>query len=82
MNSLYAVLGFGCVAFISFGLGVADALGPPLNVTLDWLKEEIDTKATNGGSGSCPSGDIQLPCSWQYEAISFSGAKYPGFSLR
>jgi hypothetical protein len=75
MNRLYSGLGFGCVAFLSFGLGVAGAHGPSLNATLDWLKEEINTRATNGGSGSCPSGDIPLPCSWQYEAMSFSGCE-------
>jgi hypothetical protein len=62
-------------AALVFVIGVADAHGQPLNVTLDWLKEEINTKATNGGSGSCPGGDIPLPCSWQYEAISFSGCE-------
>jgi hypothetical protein len=70
----YAVLIFASLSFLSFGLGIADAHGPSLNETLDWLKGEINTKASNGDSGACLSvGIFALPCSWHYEATGLSG---------
>jgi len=73
---LYAVLGFAFVAFISFALGVVDAYGPPLNETLGWLQEQMNTKATNGGNGSCAgTGTLASPCTWQYQATRFSGCE-------
>jgi hypothetical protein len=74
LNRSHAVLIFASLASLSFGLGIGRARGPSLNETLEWLKEEINTKATNGGSGACVSGGIfALPCSWHYEATGPSG---------
>jgi hypothetical protein len=76
MIRLFAALGFAFVAFISFALGVADAYGPPLNETLDWLQEQINTRATNGGNGSCASsGTLASPCTWRYQTTKFSGCE-------
>ena len=76
MNRPCAVLAFGFLASGSLGLGIADARGPSLNQTLDWLQAEINTKATNGGSGDCVSGGaFASPCFWRYEAIGLSGCQ-------
>ena len=76
MNRLYGVFGAALVGFITFGLSVIEAHNPSLNETLAWLKQEINTRATNGGNGSCASGGtFALPCSWRYEAINFSGCE-------
>jgi hypothetical protein len=76
MNRPFIAPALGFLASISFGLGIAGAHGPSLNATLDWLKQEINAKATNGGSGSCASvGVFAPPCSWRYEAMDLSGCE-------
>jgi hypothetical protein len=74
VNRPCAVLAFGFLA--SLPPAVAEAHGPSLHETLDWLKTEINTKATNGGSGACVSGGIfASPCMWRYEATGLSGCE-------
>jgi hypothetical protein len=71
-----AVLAFGFMTSISPGLGVARTHGPSLQETLDWLKVEINTKATNGGGGACVNGGMfASPCLWRYEATELSGCE-------
>jgi hypothetical protein len=71
MNRRCAVLGFA--VFASAGLNVAEAFGPSLKQTLQWLQQTISAKASSGGDGSCPAGGRGgIPCSWHYEPTAFS----------
>jgi hypothetical protein len=73
MNRLHALTASAFGVFSLFGLCVADAHGPSLNVTLDWLKDQINAQATNRGTGSCAGvSSLALPCPWHYEAVDFS----------
>ena len=77
MKRRHTLLVFASIALFCFGPGgVAEAHSSSLSETLEWLKETIATKATNGGKGPCASvGIFALPCPWHYEAVNFSGCE-------